>query len=292
MITININSYNMEFKTLQNVPVETIYRAFTDAFSNYSVKQEVSLQQFTEMITTRSFSLENSMGCFIVDELIGFILCGIRDYNHERHAYDIATGVLNEHQHKGIGKEMLRKQIELLKVNSVSYFKLEVLEENMAAIELYKKQGFTIIRKLECYEADRDSLIFPNRAKYRFGNDLSKFMKQNTTGFQLYKSTWQNDLVSVGNNIDGHHFLSIEINDRIICFGFIHCERGNIPQIGVLPKWRNQGLEAILINKLATLATSEKVSFINVEASSYLSETLDNIGISITVSQFEMQLKL
>jgi ribosomal protein S18 acetylase RimI-like enzyme len=279
----------MEFKTLKNVPVEDIQRAFTDAFSNYAVKQELNLQQFTEMVDSRNFDPENSMGCFINDQLVGFILCGIRYYGHEKLGYDIATGVLDQYQNKGIGKEMLCNLVDLLKANSVRYFTLEVLEGNTAAINLYKNQGFEVIRKLECYEAEKDSLVFSSREKYRFDSNLSKFMKQNTNEYQLYKPTWQNDLVSVGNNIDGHRFLSIEKNDRIICFGFIHHESGRIPQIGVLPAWRNQGLEAILISKLAMETTSEKISFINVEENSYLSETLDNIGITPYIKQFEMQ---
>jgi ribosomal protein S18 acetylase RimI-like enzyme len=282
----------MEFKTLQNVPVEEIYRAFTDAFSNYEVKQEITLPQFSEMITTRSFSPENSLGCFIDNQLVGFILCGIRVYGIEKQGYDIATGVLNEHQSKGIGKEMLAQLIELLKINSVSNFKLEVLEGNYTAINLYKNSGFEITRKLECYEAEKEMLVFPERLRYQFNSDLSKFVRLKTGSYQLFKPTWQNDLVTLGNFIDKHSYQAIERNGNIVCFGFINRENGRIPQIGVLPEWRNQGLETILFGKLAKQTASNRVSFINVETGSYLSETLDNIGIQQTISQFEMEIKL
>jgi ribosomal protein S18 acetylase RimI-like enzyme len=282
----------MEFKNLQNVPVEMLYRAFTDAFSNYAVNMKISLLQFTEMITSRSFTPENSMGCFIHNELAGFILCGIRVYNKKKIGYDIATGVLNEYQNKGIGKEMLSKLINVLKNNSVDCFRLEVLENNTAAISLYKNQGFDIVRKLECYEADKDALIFSERVKYHFNSDLSKLARLKTSDYQLFKPTWQNDLVTVGNLLDKHSYQAIEKNGTIVCFGFINSENGRIPQIGILPDWRNQGLEAMLISKLVSETKSEKVAFINVEAASYLSETLDNIGITTTVGQFEMELDL
>jgi ribosomal protein S18 acetylase RimI-like enzyme len=282
----------MEFKTLQNVPVEDIHRAFTDAFSGYAVETEISLVQFSEMIIIRSFNPENSMGCFIDNQLVGFILCGIRVYGTEKQGHDIATGVLKEHQSKGIGKDMLAQLVDLLKVNSVNNFKLEVLEGNEAAINLYKDFGFKFIRKLECYEAEKEQLVFPERLRYQFNNDLSKFARLKTRSYQLFKPTWQNDLVTLGNFIDKHSYQAIERNGNIVCFGFINRENGRIPQIGVLPEWRNQGLEAILIGKLAKQTTSNRVSFINVEAGSYLSETLDNIGIQQTISQFEMQIEL
>jgi len=282
----------MEFNTLQNIPVEKLYQVFIDAFSNYSVKQEISLQQFSEMIITRSFNPESSMGCFIDNQLVGFILCGIRVYGTEKQGYDIATGVLKEHQSKGIGKEMLAQLVDLLKVNSVNNFKLEVLESNEAAINLYKDFGFKFIRKLECYEAEKEQLVFPERLRYQFNNNLSKFARLKTSNYQLYKPTWQNDLVTLGNFIDKHSYRAIERNGNIVCFGFINRENGRIPQIGVLPEWRNQGLEALLITKLASETKSEKVAFINVEAASYLSETLDNIGVSTTGCQFEMELDL
>ena len=282
----------MEFKTLQNVPVENIYRAFTDAFSNYEVKQEHTIQQFSEMIATRSFSPENSMGCFINDQLVGFILCGIRDYNHEKHVYIIATGVRNEHQKKNIGKAMLQKLIELLKSQLVKYFRGEVLVNNTPAINLYQSVGFEIVRRLECYEVEKEVFDFAKSRKLHFSNPIRKLAQLKTSEYQLYQATWQTDLVSIGNSIDKHSFRAIEKNGEIACYGFIHREIGQIPQIGIHPKWRHHGLETQLIAQLSLQTRCDKISFINIEANSYLSETFDKLGIEPNIFQYDLQLSL
>jgi ribosomal protein S18 acetylase RimI-like enzyme len=282
----------MEFKILQNVSIKSLFQAFTNAFPDDEVNPEISVQQFSEMISTYNFSPEDSMGCFIDDELAGFILSGVRNYNDEKHAYNIATGVIQKYFKKEIANEMFYQLIKLLKERGVSYFKLEVPENNPVAINEYKNLGFEVVRKLESFDTDKQSLFFPGKGHFQFNGALSELTKQNIKEFELSRPTWQNDLVSVGNNIDQLGFVSIEKNGQMIGYGFINRQSGQIPQLGVLPKWRNQGLEALLIKKLATKTSSDIVSFINVEAESYMSETLDNIGISSCRSQFEMGLKL
>ena len=282
----------MEFRTLQNITEKTLYEAFIDAFSGYAVKIDVTFAQFLEMISSRNFDPKYSIGCFIEGQLAGFILCGIRNYGKVIIGYDIATGVVTNQQRKGIGKRILQELIEQLKENGVHYFRLEVLEKNITAINLYTNQGFNIIRKLECFESGKEELIFPESNKYHFSKDPGKLAKLDLDKFEIYRPTWQNDLVTIGNSIDKHVFRAIEKHGNIVGFGFIHRENGRIPQIGILPEWRNQGLEAILIGGLITETQSGKVAFINVEAESYLSETLDNIGVTSNIGQFEMELDL
>jgi ribosomal protein S18 acetylase RimI-like enzyme len=114
------------------------------------VNPGIWIQQFSEMVSTNNFSPEDSMGCFIDKKLIGFIICGIRIYKHEKHGYIIKTDVSAHYQNKGIESELLVKQIELMKEKGVRHFSLEVPEVNTTAINQYKSVGFEMICKLEC----------------------------------------------------------------------------------------------------------------------------------------------
>ena len=41
--------------------------------------------------------------------------------------------------------------------NGISRYQLEVIQENTAAVALYKKQGFQVMRSLNCYMTERSA---------------------------------------------------------------------------------------------------------------------------------------
>jgi ribosomal protein S18 acetylase RimI-like enzyme len=278
----------MEISTLQGISNQELYKAFSKAFAGYQVQMELSFEQFTELITSRNFSRNHSMGCFIDGQLIGFNLCGVRNYQKKWCAYDIATGVIDGYRNKGIAKVMLQHQLELLKSKNFESFQLEVLEENKAAYALYMNNGFEVIRKLNCYEMEKENLSFPSVKFHHFDKNLRKFSQTDVTDFQTCQPTWQNDLVTVGNSIDAFYYVAIENGGKMVAYGFVHINNGRIPQIGIHPNWRNRGLETALFQKLIGHTKSKTISIVNVETESYLNETLDKLGFAPKLVQFEM----
>lgn len=286
-----MNNTNLQIRTLSGTSVETIHEAFIDAFSEYEVPIDMPLEKLQEMMVTRDLNRDFSVGCFDGDKLVGFILTGYRETGGVKTCYDGGTGVIKAYQRKGIGEMMLKELLQLLNEKGDSKFVLEVLENNTPAINLYEKYGFTKTRKLHCFEIEKQNLKpVPERGfGISFVNPAT--IVENEEKYSLFTPTWQNEIRSV-NNVKGNYTLVLlSCTSRVLCYGYVHKTKGDIPQIGILEEWKNWGLEAHLINELAKHTESEKLIVLNVQENNYLVEVLKKKEFSNFVNQFEMILK-
>ena len=128
-------------RNLETVSVEELHDAFVDAFSNYESKMDLSVKQLSEMLTTRSYNAKFSRGFFDNGHLVGFLLVGYRVIDGVTYFYDTATGTRQNYQKQGIGDALLKEIKNEMKIDGIDTFVLEVLEHNVAAQELYKKNG-------------------------------------------------------------------------------------------------------------------------------------------------------
>lgn len=83
-------------------------------------------------------------------DIAGFIIAQIEtddtDYGHI-----ITLNVAQNYRHKGVATRLLQEMGDLLKQRSISECRLEVREDNHAAIKLYHKLGYQTICKLDRY---------------------------------------------------------------------------------------------------------------------------------------------
>lgn len=286
-----MNNTNLQIRTLSGTSVETIHEAFIDAFSEYEVPIDMPVEKLREMMVTRDLNPDWSVGCFDGDLLVGFILTGYREKYSVKTCYDGGTGVIKAYQRKGVGEMMLKELLQLLKEKGVSRFVLEVLENNTPAINLYEKYGFAKIRILQCFEIEKQKLRpVPDRG---FGVSVVNpaTVVENEKKYNLFTPTWQNEIQSVINVKENYTLVSLSCTNRVLCYGYVHKTRGDIPQIGILEEWKNWGLEAHLINELAKHTESKNLIVLNVEENNYLAEVMQKLEFGNFVNQFEMILK-
>jgi len=104
-----------DYKTLENTIMETLYKTFLNAFSDYQVKTDLSFWKFQRMLERRGYVSEVSIGAFENQALVGFVLNGFRNWNGKLTVYDTGTGVIGEYRKQGITSNMLLNIRELLK---------------------------------------------------------------------------------------------------------------------------------------------------------------------------------
>lgn len=172
----------MNIKTLEGIDTEIIRECFNEAFSDYSVKMELSKEAFASILNDNDVSLVHSVGAFDNDKLVGFILVGVRG----KRLYDSGTAVLKEYRGRGYAKAMISFLISIS--SEFSTFELEVLCDNKRAIKLYDSFGFKAEREYLCFKLTSTSLDYPPPIECR-KTDRSYFENYSFS----FPPSWQNE---------------------------------------------------------------------------------------------------
>lgn len=280
----------MHMKTLTQVSLEEIRVAFEQSFSDYELPVRLSIEDLREMMLMRDLSREHSVGCFDEGVLVGFILCGFREHDHSMTLYDGATGVIPSHRGKHLATRMLSYLQELMESWRIDRFLLEVLEHNDSARDLYRKAGFFETRFLRCFRIEKEQLPLLAVDSCCHFMPLSKdeFSRLEHAAFLQFSPSWQNDIPSVLNNWERHAALAVIREGKVAGFGLIHRIKGDMPLIAVGQSECAPRMIDSLVSALARLTESPRLSAINVEEGSLLSERLQSIGWANHVNQFEM----
>jgi hypothetical protein len=80
----------MEIKSLEEVPYNLIYNAFSIAFEEYEV--QLNQRQLIKMLNRRGFEPILSFAFFDNRDIVAFILNGIGNFRGIATAYDTGTG--------------------------------------------------------------------------------------------------------------------------------------------------------------------------------------------------------
>lgn len=82
---------------------------------------------------------------FVVDDgekMAGYIALFGGRFRRIRHSAHIVIGVLKEYRGCGLGTELMKSALEWAEDTNITRLELTVVEDNQAAISLYKKHGF------------------------------------------------------------------------------------------------------------------------------------------------------
>jgi len=113
------------------------------------------LQEFKQNVGTTSNPYLKMLGYYINNELVGTLV-----YEDIYNRFEIDYIVVDcKYRCKGIASNLLKYIINLNPDNIT----LEVREDNIAAINLYKKNGFEIVSKREKYYGNIDGLLMIRR---------------------------------------------------------------------------------------------------------------------------------
>ena len=113
------------------------------------------MEEFKQNVGTTINPYLKINGYYIDNKLVGIIV-----YEDIFNRFEIDYIVVDsQFRRQGIGQELL-KSIILLNPENIT---LEVREDNIAAINLYKKNGFVVVSKREKYYGNIDGLLMVRR---------------------------------------------------------------------------------------------------------------------------------
>jgi ribosomal protein S18 acetylase RimI-like enzyme len=187
-------------RDLGQIAMERIHQASTEAFRDYPVDVQMTIQELESMFRQNSVFLELSAGLFDGDDLVGFWINGLRVIDGRKVAYDSGTAIIKEYRGRGLSKQLAVLSNRLLIEHGAQEYVLEVLTQNETAYGIYLKNGFSVRRRLLCLHTH--SPVYTNNAlpaeltleKCPFDPDVVPQLPA-----MEYEPSWQNATESMAN---------------------------------------------------------------------------------------------
>lgn len=285
----------MEYKTLEKVDTFRLYQTFIRAFSDYQVTVDMPYEAFETNLKRNGYMPGVSVGTFDYEELVGIVLNGVRYWNGVKTIYDLGTGVIPSFRKRGITKEMLNMVQTICQDKGIGRYQLEVIQENTAAVSLYKKQGFQVIRTLNCYMAEKTDRKLADCTQWKILHPQALTAEQweLVKSFWDYTPSWQNSVDSVCAITDSFAYVLAEASGILTGYGIINKLNGDIVQLAVRQEYRRLGVATEIMQSLQEQTSSPNVKMINVdERDEALNVFLKQSGLRMFVEQYEMEKKL
>jgi ribosomal protein S18 acetylase RimI-like enzyme len=278
----------MEFKTLANTSIDEILSVFNHSFSDYIVPFHLTKEVLISKIAAEKLDMNISVGAFEEGRLVSFILQSEKIENGEKTIYNGGTGVVPESRGKGLVRKMYDFIIPILKERNANILLLEVIEGNQNAIRAYENLGFTIVRRLLCFNGN----IKKGKENAEVSiQELKDFQWEKLCSFWDIEPSWQGSVFVLEPMPEHYVTLGAYDGERLVGYIIYGPASKKVYQIAVDKNYRNQGIGTMLFNAILQKINGQPIALNNVDDSSeniskFLSE---KIGLNNWLSQFEMK---
>ncbi|MBL7885312.1 MAG: GNAT family N-acetyltransferase [Flavobacterium sp.] len=278
----------MKIQSLTSASISEIMTVFNQAFSDYFIPIQFTEESLQSKIKSDHIFLEHSVGVFVENQLVAFILTGIDSKNNELISYNAGTGVIPEFRGQHLPQKMYDYLLSSLHKNNIHKHQLEVITENQKALHVYQKIGYQITKKVSCFKGFIQTPKHPSACKifeFEFGSETL------FEAFWNHQPTYQNTFSSINRDRKSHAFLGAFSENGLLGYLIYAKSTSRIKQFGVAKNFRQSGIGHQLFYEVQQQNPTAEVSLINIDSND--NETiafLQKIGLSTTVEQFEMVL--
>ncbi|HKL58110.1 MAG TPA: N-acetyltransferase [Sphaerochaeta sp.] len=264
-------------KTLEQVGIEELTRAYNEGFSDYQITVAMSEEKLRGTLTRNGYRPESSVGLFDGELLVGFVLNGVRG----NYCYDSGTAIIPSYRGNGYAHLLLEKTLSVLNDQDIHTWVLEVLCDNARAIKLYRSVGFTRQRGLNCYRIKAETLHQGDS-----GLTLSRSQTPQIPQGECQPS-WQNDAQAIRDGKIPLWLIKKEEQEvGTLCYDRA---TGSIAQIFIQVEERRKGYAKEAIIEAAKLCQAEHLRLINIDDSYLpLNTLLLHMGFQLFATQLEM----
>ena len=269
---------------------DTVHAKLLEAFADYYIPFELTDRQFKNHLLMNAVDLERSAGCFDGEEMVGFSLNGFGDWNSVSTVYDAGTGVIPAYRRRGVSESMFRMMIPEFRKQGIDQFLLEVIVQNDAAVNLYKKLGFGIERELLLMENAGD--IIPSTKK-AVGVQIAELPFPEAELFSSFwdgQPSWQNSSEAVVRSMKTKRLLGAFVAGKCVGYVAYSAGRGQVAQMAVNRDYRRRGIGTRLLEEIrAATPKKHKLQIINLDSSiTYAVRFFQKRGFTTRLAQYEM----
>ncbi|MEM3824486.1 MAG: ribosomal protein S18-alanine N-acetyltransferase [Candidatus Bathyarchaeia archaeon] len=124
--------------------LDELYKIETECFE----REAFSKQHIANLLTDYNCI---SLVAKVNNKIVGFVIGIIRPERSALAGHILTIDVSPAYRRRGIAQRLLQKIEEIFKEKGVKSCRLEVREDNVAALRLYQKLGYRRVAKLEYY---------------------------------------------------------------------------------------------------------------------------------------------
>jgi GNAT superfamily N-acetyltransferase len=144
MDAVKIRTMKLELKTASDYPLPDLVQTLNRGFEGYLVPIHLSLSQFLDKVRKDNIDLSSSRVLLADDKPSGIALIARRGWTSRL----AAMGNAAEIRGSGAGSWFMERLIEEARRRGDREMVLEVIEQNERAVGLYRKYGFSVVRRL------------------------------------------------------------------------------------------------------------------------------------------------
>lgn len=282
----------MIIKNLAKTSMTDITKTFNEAFADYIIQFTTSEEYLQNRWNAAGVDYDLSFGIFSDDNLVGFIIHGIDQWNGKETAFNIGTGVVPDHRGKRIVKKLYNHALPILKEHGIEQCLLEVIQENEKAIKAYESVGFKEERELISftYSLDTKGVVarLDDQIQMKVDTDILSIDWDFVQSFWDFKPSWEHSISAIMKNVNVCQFLGLYKEGKLIGYAIFTPKTGYIFQFAIAKDERGKGFAKCLFQKLMTF--SDKLVTINVDKRSEQTlNFLSAFGFKEFIKQYEMK---
>lgn len=279
---------NMHIRKLTAQDIPDLLNTLNGAFADYIVPYKLNAAQLHAKMESEGILPEWSVGVFEDNQLVAFIMHGVRETAAGIVVYNGGTGVLPSYRGQGLVGKMYQHIQPFFEEMQVQQIVLEVIGSNHAAIRAYEKEGFAVQRKLLCFGGELQTKSISDAASIKA---LPGFLWKEFQSFWDISPSWQSAIPSMDSAQP--NVLGAFINDELVGYVLFNQTNKRFYHIAVAGEHRRKGIGTQLLEAVKQQLSGEKIRIINVdESAENLKLFLEKQGLSIDVVQLEMVKKV
>lgn len=274
----------IQFKTLENIAIETLVDTFNEAFAEYFVPIKLTPELLHFKFKTENIALNLSVGAFDNNRLIGFIFHCLDAIDGKKIVYNGGTGVLKDYRGKQITKKMYDYALNNLFTNDLNEVVLEVFDVNIPAIKTYQDVGFNVDEKVFCYSGivTKKPLLTTFTIKEVDLPNWDVYQK-----FWEINPTWQNSIPAINRILDKVKIIEVFNVNECIGYAIFNCLNGRIYQIATKKEMQSKGDGAFMLQYISGF--NKQLSITNVAENSVRTHNFfKNHLFKLTATQLKM----
>ncbi|MBZ0296779.1 MAG: GNAT family N-acetyltransferase, partial [Anaerolineae bacterium] len=148
------------FSAASELDFDDLVEVFNTGYAGYTVPVRLEADLMHNHINQNDIDLEASKVAWVEGQLVGVGLLARRDTR----GWIGGLGVASEHRRQGIGRQLMQALLHTARELGLTQVQLEVIDDNEAAVNLYRDLGFEIVRRLhilQCVQLPQVDVTVP-----------------------------------------------------------------------------------------------------------------------------------